>query len=80
MKKISTVARKQMQKALEPLLAGIESLSERIREYNEGIEQLAEQSYPQVARVRENRGEELYSCEANGVVGGGRRLLRAARL
>jgi hypothetical protein len=34
---------------VEPLLAGVESLSERIREYNERIEQLAQQSYPQVA-------------------------------
>jgi hypothetical protein len=30
----------KLQAALEPLLAGIESLSERIREYNEGIERL----------------------------------------
>jgi transposase len=46
----------ELQKALEPLLAGIESLSERIREYNEGIEQLAEQSYPQVARLKQVKG------------------------
>ncbi len=39
----------ELQTALEPLLAGIESLSERIREYNERIEKLAEESYPQVA-------------------------------
>jgi hypothetical protein len=31
------------------LLAAIESLSERIREYNEQIEELAQQSSPQVA-------------------------------
>jgi transposase len=46
----------ELQKALEPLLAGIESLSERIHEYNEGIEQLAEQSYPQVARLKQVKG------------------------
>jgi len=46
----------ELQKALEPLLAGIESLSERIREYNEGIEELAEQSYPQVALLKQVKG------------------------
>jgi hypothetical protein len=42
----------ELRNALEPLQAGIESLSERIREYNERIEELAEQSYPQVAVER----------------------------
>ena len=36
----------ELQTALEPLLNAIESLSERIVEYNERIEQLAQQSYP----------------------------------
>jgi hypothetical protein len=38
----------ELQRATEPLLAGIESLSERIREYDERIEELAQKSYPQV--------------------------------
>src|SRR5882724_5127936 len=42
----------ELQTALEPLLAAIESLSERIREYNEGIERLARESYPQVALLK----------------------------
>ena len=46
----------ELQTALEPLLAGIESLSERIREYNEAIEQLAQESYPQVARLKQVKG------------------------
>jgi transposase len=46
----------ELQLALEPLLAGIESLSERIREYNQGIEQLAQQSYPQVALLKQVKG------------------------
>ncbi len=46
----------ELQRALEPLLAGIESLSERIVECNERIEQLAEQSYPQVARLKQVKG------------------------
>ena len=46
----------ELQAALEPLLAGIESLSERIREYNERIEQLAERNYPQVALLKQVKG------------------------
>ena len=38
------------------MLAGIESLSERIREYNERIEQLADRSYPQVALLNQVKG------------------------
>jgi hypothetical protein len=36
----------ELQAALEPLLVCIESVSEQIREYNERIETLAQQSYP----------------------------------
>ena len=46
----------ELQRALEPLLAGIESLSERIRDCNERIEELAQQSYPQVARLKQVKG------------------------
>src|SRR5277367_1911316 len=46
----------ELQGALEPLLAGIESLSERIVEYNERIEQLAQQSYPQTALLKQIKG------------------------
>jgi transposase len=46
----------ELQTALEPLLAGIESLSEQIREYNERIEKLAQQSYPQVALLKQVKG------------------------
>jgi transposase len=38
------------------LAAGIESPSERIAEYNEQIEQLAQQSYPQVALLKQAKG------------------------
>ncbi|HEX3105967.1 MAG TPA: hypothetical protein VHQ22_16100 [Terriglobales bacterium] len=37
----------ELQAALEPLLAAIESVSQRIAEYNERIENLAQQSYAQ---------------------------------
>src|SRR2546425_3230986 len=46
----------ELQRALEPLLAGIESLSEQIGEYNERIEQIAKQSYPEVARLTQVKG------------------------
>ena len=46
----------ELQSALEPLLAGIEVLSEQIREYNERIEKLAQESYPQVALLRQIKG------------------------
>jgi transposase len=46
----------ELQTALEPLLAGIESLSERIGECNERIETLAQESYPQVARLKQVKG------------------------
>jgi hypothetical protein len=46
----------ELQSALEPLLNAIESLSERIVEYNERIEQLAQQSYPKVALLKQIKG------------------------
>ncbi len=46
----------ELQRALEPLLAAIESLSERIRECNERIEKLAQESYPQVALLKQVKG------------------------
>ena len=46
----------ELQRALEPLLAGVESLSERIREYNERIEGLAQERYPQVALLKQVKG------------------------
>ena len=38
-------------------LAGIEAVSEQIREYNEGIEKLAQEGYPQVALLKQVKGE-----------------------
>jgi transposase len=43
----------ELQAALEPLLAAIESLSERIHEYNEQIEKIAKEKYPQAARLEQ---------------------------
>ena len=46
----------ELQIALEPLLAGIENLSEQIREYNQRIECLAKQSYPEVELLKQVKG------------------------
>jgi transposase len=46
----------ELQAALEPLLAAIEALSERIHEYNQQIENIARESYPQVARLEQVKG------------------------
>ena len=46
----------ELQRALEPLLSAIAELSERIVEYNDRIEALAEQSYPQVKLLKQIKG------------------------
>ena len=47
----------ELQRALEPLLSAIKELSHRICEYNERIETLAQHSYPQVALLKQIKGE-----------------------
>jgi transposase len=46
----------ELQVALEPLLNAIEALSERIAEYNERMGNLAQESYPQVALLKQIKG------------------------
>lgn len=46
----------ELQAALQPLLSAIESVSERITEYNERIEKLAQESYPQIALLKQVKG------------------------
>jgi transposase len=46
----------ELQTALQPLLAGIEALSEHIGEYNQRIETLAQESYPQVELLKQVKG------------------------
>src|SRR6202140_1244121 len=45
-----------LQRALEPLLSAIAELSQRIFEYNQRIEALAQQSYPQVELLKQIKG------------------------
>ena len=46
----------ELQAALQPLLVALESLSEQIAEYNERIEKLGQESYPQVALLKQIKG------------------------
>src|SRR5512133_2622401 len=46
----------ELQRALEPLLATIEHLSERIVEYNDRIEALGQTRYPQVELLKQIKG------------------------
>src|ERR1700686_1044727 len=46
----------ELQSALQPLLAAIESLSERIHEYNQQIEKIAKESDPREARLEQVKG------------------------
>jgi transposase len=46
----------QLQVALTPLLGGLESITARIREYDAQIEELAEESYPEVALLKQVKG------------------------
>jgi transposase len=46
----------QLRVALQPLLAALEALSERIGEYNQQIECLARDSYPQVEQLKQVKG------------------------
>jgi transposase len=46
----------ELQSALEPLLACIAAVSEQIREYDQRIETLAQQSYPQTALLKQIKG------------------------
>jgi transposase len=46
----------ELQAVLGPLLQALESLSERIAEYNRQIETIAQQSYPQTALLKQVKG------------------------
>jgi transposase len=46
----------ELRDALEPLLGEIESLNERIKEYDRRIEQIAKEVHPEVARLKQVKG------------------------
>ena len=45
-----------LREVLEPLLQEVESLNERVREYDQRIEQIAKQVYPEVALLKQVKG------------------------
>src|SRR5271169_6750522 len=46
----------ELREALDPLLREIESMNERIAEYNRRIEQIAKEVHPEVARLKQVKG------------------------
>jgi len=46
----------ELRKALEPLLQEIESLNERIKEYDRRIEEMAKETYPETALLKQVKG------------------------
>jgi transposase len=46
----------EMREVLEPLLHEIESLNERIKEYDQRMEKIAKERYPQVAQLQQVKG------------------------
>jgi transposase len=46
----------ELREALDPLLREIESLNDRIAEYDQRIEQIAKQVHPEVARLKQVKG------------------------
>ena len=55
-RKIAKGFSQELREALDPLLEEIESLNERIREYDRRIEQIATEVYPQVALLNQVKG------------------------
>jgi transposase len=48
--------RTEMREVLEPLLREVESLNERIKEYDQRMEKIAKESYPHVALLKQVKG------------------------
>jgi transposase len=46
----------ELREVLEPLLKEIESLNERVKEYDERMEKIAKESYPQVELLKQVKG------------------------
>jgi transposase len=55
-REITKELKPELREALDPLLAEIESLNERIAEYDRRIEQIAKDVYPEVARLKQVKG------------------------
>ena len=55
-REITKELKPELREALNPLLREIESLNERIAEYDTRIEQIATEAYPEVARLKQVKG------------------------
>jgi transposase len=55
-REITKNLKSELREALDPLLREIESLNERIAEYDKRIEQIAKEVYPAVARLKQVKG------------------------
>ena len=55
-RKLAAELSTELREIVEPLLQEIESLNERIQEYDERMEKIAKQSYPQVALLQQVKG------------------------
>src|SRR6202167_1437214 len=55
-RELATALSTALREVLEPLLREVESLNERIREYDQRIEQIAKEVYPEVALLKQVKG------------------------
>ena len=55
-RELATALSTALREVLEPLLREVESLNERIWEYDQRIEQIAKQAYPEVALLKQVKG------------------------
>lgn len=54
--KVKLLIPAELKAALEPLVRSIHTLSEQIRRYDERVEQLADQKYPETRLLRQVKG------------------------
>ena len=55
-RELATALSAELRDVLEPLLQAIESLNERIKEYDERIEKIAKEVYPEVSLLKQVKG------------------------
>ena len=55
-RELSAALSPELQDVLEPLLKEIESLNERVKQYDERMERIAKHVYPEVALLKQVKG------------------------
>jgi len=61
-RELATELSAELREVLEPLLKEVESLNERIKEYDARMEKIARESYPQVALLKQVKGGGNTDC------------------